>query len=182
MQVKTYEKIQRAIELSVAARENTPLTQKGRQIIANIYTRQQSNSYGKYTLTTPGIGELVERLSSWRENHKSHLGIAEHRELVSFLEQPVPALRKRNLPARSVLDSFHQGFSPHHSPPLSFLPSKRVTHIISGISDLGYRTITQQKSRIAKIETQQRLLITELSLEPQKLRIKIQQQTKSTNC
>ena len=39
MQVKTYEKIQRAIELSVAARENTPLTQKGRQIITNIYTR-----------------------------------------------------------------------------------------------------------------------------------------------
>ena len=39
MQVKTYEKIQRAIELSVAARANTPLTQKGRQIIANIYTR-----------------------------------------------------------------------------------------------------------------------------------------------
>ena len=41
---------------------------------------------------------------------------------------------------RSILYSFHQGFSPHHSPPLSFLPSKRVTHIISGISDLGYRT------------------------------------------
>ena len=106
MQVKTYEKVQRAIELSVAARENTPLTQKGRQIIANIYTRYQSNSYGKYTLTTLGIGELVE-LSSWRENHKSHLGIVEHQELVSFLEQPVPTLRKRNLPVRSILDSFH---------------------------------------------------------------------------
>lgn len=51
----------------------------------------------------PGASELVE-LSSTGEDDESDLGVAQHGELVSFLQQTVPPLGEGHLAVDLVLD------------------------------------------------------------------------------
>ena len=51
----------------------------------------------------PVVGVLVEAAAAGEDN-EGDLGVAEHGELVRLLEQPVPALGERHLPADLVLD------------------------------------------------------------------------------
>lgn len=69
-------------------------------------------------LFIPGAGEFVE-LSPGREDNERDLGIAENGELERLLQQTVPPLRERHLPARGVLYPLHLRFPSHHLPSFS---------------------------------------------------------------
>lgn len=65
-------------------------------------------------INEPGIGGKLKELPFGGEDNQSNFGIAKHRDLMSFLEQPSPALGERHLPADLVLDSLKLNpTSPH---------------------------------------------------------------------
>lgn len=75
--------------------------------------KKKNNHDDKEILKGPGASKIVE-LSSAREDHYSDFSIAQDRELLRFLQQSVPSLRKRHLSARRVIDPpYHYFPSPH---------------------------------------------------------------------
>lgn len=67
----------------------------------------------------PGACEIV-KLAGAGEDDDSDLSIAQDREFLGFLQQSIPPLRKRNLPARWIVDPSYHNLSPSHlSPPKS---------------------------------------------------------------
>jgi len=64
-------------------------------------------------LNIPGARVLVEAAGAG-ENHEADLGIAEDSELLSLLEDPVPAFGEGHLPARGVVDPADHNLSPPH--------------------------------------------------------------------
>jgi len=64
----------------------------------------------------PGAGEIVE-FSGAGEDHNSDFSIAQDRKLLRLLQQTVPSLRERHLPARGIVDPpYHDLTSPHTKP------------------------------------------------------------------
>lgn len=62
----------------------------------------------------PGIGGVLEELSSSGEDDQSDLSVAENRDLMSFLQQSRPPLRERHLAVDLVLDPLQLNpTSPH---------------------------------------------------------------------
>lgn len=61
----------------------------------------------------PHAGELVE-LPSRGEDDECDLGVAEDRQLEGLLEEAIPPLGERDLPARVILDPPHLGLPSHH--------------------------------------------------------------------
>lgn len=62
----------------------------------------------------PGIAGVLEKLAFSGEDDESHFGIAEHRDLVGFLQQTRPPLRECHLPIDLVLNSLQLHSSPPH--------------------------------------------------------------------
>ena len=64
----------------------------------------------------PGAREIIE-LASTGEDDDSNLRVAQDRQLLSLLQQPIPPLGKRHLPARRIIDPpNHYLPSPHAGP------------------------------------------------------------------
>ncbi|KAL5988419.1 hypothetical protein ACLOJK_036183 [Asimina triloba] len=61
----------------------------------------------------PGAGEIVE-LAGAGEDNEADLGVAENRELLGFLQQPVAALRERHLPACGIVYATDHDLPPSH--------------------------------------------------------------------
>ena len=67
-------------------------------------------------LVVPGGGGELEEAAAGGEDDEGDLGVAEHGQLVRLLQQPVPPLGERHLPAYLVLDPLQLYFpSPHRS-------------------------------------------------------------------
>jgi len=66
----------------------------------------------------PVVGVLVEAAAAGEDDER-HLGVAQDRELVRLLEEPVAALAEGDLPARVVLDPLDLNPSPPHAGDLS---------------------------------------------------------------
>ena len=64
-------------------------------------------------LERPGAGEIVE-LAGAGEDHDSNLRVAQDRQLLCLLEQPVPPLREGHLPARRIVDPPYHNLPPPH--------------------------------------------------------------------
>lgn len=60
-----------------------------------------------------GAGK-VEELAAAGGDNEGNLGIAEHRELQSFVEQTAPSFREGHLPVYRVLDSLQYHFPSSH--------------------------------------------------------------------
>jgi len=58
-------------------------------------------------------GKLVG-LAGRREDEEGNLGVAQNRQLVSFLQKPIPTLGERNLPTCRIFDSFQLNFASSH--------------------------------------------------------------------
>lgn len=77
---------------------------------SKINSRNRKTSRG----TLLGIARELIKPSFLRKDDHGDFGIAEDRELVSFLQQSGPALREGDLPARCVLNSPHLNFASSH--------------------------------------------------------------------
>lgn len=73
----------------------------------------------------PGAAAELVKLPAVGEDDESDLGVAEHGELVGFLEEPIPPLREGHLAINLVLDSLQL----HPSPP----------HLLSSLSEIARR-------------------------------------------
>lgn len=63
----------------------------------------------------PVIGVFIETATAG-EDYERYFSVTEHRQLVGFLEQPIPALAEGDLPVGGVLDPLDLDFAPSRFP------------------------------------------------------------------
>jgi len=84
----------------------------------------------------PGACKLI-KLSSWRENDESNLGITKNRKFKGLLQQPIAPLGEGNLPACGVLYAPHLSLSSHHF----YTPLMRESPTTKREEEKGKRTM-----------------------------------------